>query len=288
MLLNKETQKFVRMSLSEDNAYKDITSRLVIPQDKNIKVVLISREPGIFCGMDLLRYTFSLLDKNIKFKKFVNEGCRFDKGAKIIQIEGNARAILAAERVAINIVSRLSGIATLTAEFVKLTEGTKAKIMDTRKTTPLLRYIERYAVRIGGGCNHRYSLSDAVLVKDNHLRAAGMMVKNKLDAVTASKIIRNMRKRTSLSIEIEVETLEEFKIFIPTAPDIIMLDNFSVAQIKKAVEYRDKYYPKIILEASGGINLKTVKPIAVTGIDRISLGALTHSTRAVDFSLELI
>jgi nicotinate-nucleotide pyrophosphorylase (carboxylating) len=196
--------------------------------------------------------------------------------------------VLSAERVALNFLSLLSGIATATKTFVKRIKGTKAKILDTRKTTPNLRDLEKYAVRVGGGFNHRLSLVDAILLKGNHLRAGKFIRKGKLDEERMAKCIAYVKTLPAVKIEIEVETLEEFKKVIKYKPRVVMLDNFKPAQMKEAVRWRNRYFPRVKLEASGGINLKNVRKIAQTGVDFISVGNLTHSPKAIDFSLEIV
>ncbi|RKY40596.1 MAG: carboxylating nicotinate-nucleotide diphosphorylase, partial [Candidatus Omnitrophota bacterium] len=195
--------------------------------------------------------------------------------------------ILTAERTALNFLSLLSGIASYTYKFVKKIEKTKAKIRDTRKTTPLLRALEKYAVRVGGGFNHREGLWDGILIKDNHLRAAGIIKNKKIDKKKILEMFKMMKENTSLEIEIEVENLSQFRKVIACLPDIVLLDNFSFPQIKKAVVFRDKFFPQVKLEVSGGINLDNVEKIACLGVDFIAVGSITHSPKAVDFSLEV-
>ena len=268
-----EIRNIVTRALKEDIGLKDITTEAFIPKGKTIKAVLLAKEDCVVSGLGVAALVFRLQDKNIKFKPLVQEGKWVKKGKIIARISGKAKSILSAERVALNFLSHLSGISTKTRNFVKQVKPYTAKIMDTRKTIPGLRFLEKYAVRIGGGFNHRLSLDEMVLIKDNHLKIIGGI--NKL-----AKFKRKYR------IEIEVKNLREFKEALKVKPDIIMLDNMKVADIRKAVKIRKNSQPK--LEVSGGVTLKNVRQIAKTGVDMISIGALTHSVNSVDISLEII
>lgn len=228
---------------------------------------------------------FKLLDSKVKFMLFVLDGRAFKANDVIAYIEGNVQAILSAERIALNFLSHLSGIASLTTKFVKAIKPYKTKIMDTRKTTPGLRALEKYAVRVGGGYNHRMGLYDQFLIKDNHLKAVNERWPMVYNAISKAK-------RMGLTTEIEVTTLKEFKEAIKPKPDIIMLDNMGVGQIKKVVKLRNSWCAKdralkTKLEVSGGMNLNNVKKFASTGVEMISVGALTHSANPIDFSLEI-
>jgi len=280
-------RKIIRKSLEEDIGKGDITTFFCISPHKNIKATIFANEEGILCGIDLAKEVFSFVDPSINFKKIKKEGDKFKKADVIAKIVGKAFNILTAERTALNFLSLLSGIASYTYKFVKKIEKTKAKIRDTRKTTPLLRALEKYAVRVGGGFNHREGLWDGILIKDNHLRAAGIIKNKKIDKKKILEMFKMMKENTSLEIEIEVENLSQFRKVIACLPDIVLLDNFSFPQIKKAVVFRDKFFPQVKLEVSGGINLDNVEKIACLGVDFIAVGSITHSPKAVDFSLEV-
>lgn len=267
-------------ALKEDIGKGDITTRMFIPRQKNIRVHLIAKEKCVICGLDIANLVFKLRDRGIRFKAKVRDGQMVSKGRVIAQISGRARSILTAERVALNFLSLLSGIATKTRKYVEIIRSYKVKIMDTRKTIPNFRELEKYAVRVGGGYNHRFKLDEMVLVKDNHLKVIGGPGKVK-------------KTKTTKKIEIEVKNLKEFKKTLKLNPDIIMLDNMDTAVMRKAVWLKDKLkasthkaVPK--LEASGGINLKNIRKVASSGVDMISLGDLTHSVKSADISLEVL
>lgn len=277
----------IKIALKEDIATGDITSQLLIPANKKVKAVLILKEKSVIAGLSFTGMVFKAVDKTIKFKALCVDGT-FQPSKKIIAlIEGNARSVLLAERTALNFLSHVSGVAAITREFVEKIKPYKTKIMDTRKTIPGLRYLEKYAVMMGGGYNHRMCLGDEVLIKDNHLKLAG----DKLWSMNLKKIRSRIPSR--FKIEIEVKTLKEFEQAFKIKPDIIMLDNMGIEYIKKAVKIRSRLCrnsrnltPK--LEVSGGVSLDNVRAIAATGVDAISVGALTHSVRAIDISLEII
>ena len=281
----------IKAALREDIGPGDITSGLVIPAGKKAKAVILAKEKGVLCGLELARLVFKTVDKGIRFKAASSDGKIVKKGKIIARLEGGARSILKAERVALNFLARLSGIATKTSQFVQRVKPYPVKIMDTRKTTPGLRVLEKYAVRCGGGANHRMGLWDQVLLKDNHLLVArrSSLVSSKRPL---QKIIKKIRKTAKgKKIEVEVKNLQEFKQALLAKPDIIMLDNFDLKSIKKAVKLRnDIRYTiydirKVQLEVSGGVNLNNVRRIAACGVEMISVGELTHSAPALDFSL---
>jgi len=284
---NKKIDRIVKEALKEDLGKGDITTGLSISDSIKKNAFIISKESGVLCGIDIARRVFKKIDTAVKFKVLIKEGYSFSKNTRIAVITGKASSILRAERVALNFLYYLSGIATYTRKFTQRVKRNKVKIMDTRKTTPTLRFLEKYAVRVGGGYNHRFGLWDGIIIKDNHLKAFGI-VRNKLvDEDRLRKLITVLRDKTKLPIEIEVESIKEFKAVMKYKPDIVMLDNFKTTDLVKAVYYRNRYYPKINLEASGGINLKNVGSIAETGVDFISAGALTHSAPCIDYSLEI-
>lgn len=278
----KEHRRLLENALKEDVGHRDITTEFISPKDKIVKAVLLAKENCVVCGLDIAKGAFKLTDFKVKFQPLVKEGQWIKKDQVIARIKGKAIGLLVAERTALNFLSLLSGIATKTRRFVDAVKPFQAKIMDTRKTIPNLRSLEKYAVRVGGGYNHRFRLDEMALIKDNHLKVCDL-----------SKIIENMRKKIpkGTKIEVEVKNLKEFKEVLKGQPDIIMLDNMKVADIKKAVAIkRSTRYSvrRTPLEASGGITLKNVKKIASTGVDMISVGALTHSVSSIDLSLEIL
>ena len=263
----------VKRALNEDlYPSGDITSSLV-KNNKNIKVKLLSNENAIVGGLLFAKQAFNLVDNKIKFKLKKKDGSNVEKGSLIATIEGNARNILIAERVALNFLSHISGIATKTNRFVKLA-GKKCKICCTRKTIPNIRVIQKYAVKLGGGTNHRFNLSDEFLIKDNHIASSN--IKN-----LVALAIKNKKGR---KITVEVDNLKQLNEIMGLKFNTVLFDNMSVKNLKKGVKIAKKYY---ITEASGNINLKTVKEVSKTGIDRISVGSITHSANAIDFKLEI-
>ena len=287
MRWNRELDELINRALAEDIASGDITTSFCIDPVKVIEAEIIAKEDGVVCGLDAAKRVFKKVDKTLHFSAFSADGKIVKKNTKVAKIKGKARSILTGERVALNFLTYLSGIATYTYAFVKKTKRTKVKIMDTRKTHPALRFIEKYAVRAGKGVNHRMNLSEAVLIKDNHLRASGIAAGKKLDEVSLRNLINNIRKSTKKIIEIEVETLQQLQTALKIRPDIIMLDNFSLNLIKKSVKLRNALAPRVKLEVSGRVSLANVGKIAKTGIDFISIGSITHSAKSLDFSLEI-
>ncbi|MCX5781234.1 MAG: carboxylating nicotinate-nucleotide diphosphorylase, partial [Elusimicrobia bacterium] len=253
----------------------------IIPSEKVVQARLVVKDEGIICGLKIFGEVFSLLDKKIKFKSVAKDGQKVRKGKIAGILVGSARAILAGERTALNFIQHLSGIATLTSRFVQKVKGTKAKIYDTRKTLPGMRALAKYAVLCGGGYNHRFSLSDMALIKDNHL----ILIK---DIQSAVKSVRN--KNRGIKVEIECKNLNQVSLALWAKADLIMFDNMDINTIKKALKMvRDfskfgSYHPQT--EVSGGVTLNTVRNFAKTGVDRISVGALTHSAPSLDISLE--
>ena len=287
MFLNKHIQSVVKSALKEDSCQKDITTAFAIPSKLKGKGVIIAQEKGILSGIEIARTAFKQLNKKIVFKALKRDGSAFKKGDKIAIIQGSLQTILTGERVALNFLSLLSGVTTLTKKFVEKVKGIKVEIKDTRKTIPNLRILEKYAVGVGGGRNHRSSLSDGIIVKDNHLKAAGYIRKGRLDKERFASLVAALKKKSSLKVEIEVENLRELKEVLKYKPDIVMLDNFSVKNLNSAVSLRNKYYPKIKLEASGGVNLNNVRAVANSGVDHISIGMITDSPEVIDFSLDI-
>lgn len=270
----------VAAALAEDAPWGDLTSLALIPEDADATAFLTAREEGIFCGTQVIETAFRLAGPGAAVISLVRDGEQFDAGGILAEITGPARTILAAERVALNLAQRLSGIATLTARFVAETEGTGARIADTRKTTPGLRALERYAVRCGGGFNHRYSLSDAVMAKDNHL---AVLAASGADLASALRQAKDGLSHT-VHFEVEVDSLEQIEAVLAGGADTVLLDNFSIEDLRRGVEAIDG---RALAEASGNVRLDTVAAIAATGVDIISAGALTHSVRALDLGLDI-
>ena len=272
--LSKEFIKStVKLALNEDlYPSGDITSAL-IDKDKIATVKLISNQNAVVAGLLFAKQTFSLIDNKIKFIIKKKDGSRIKKGSLVALIKGKAKNILIAERVALNFLSHISGIATMTNEFVRLA-GKKTKICCTRKTIPNLRVIQKYAVKLGGGTNHRFNLSDEYLIKDNHIASSDLK----------TLVIKAIKNKKGKKITVEVDTIEQLRSILGLKFNTILLDNMSVKNLKNAVKIAKKYYET---EASGNVNLKTVKAIASTGVNRISIGSITHSATAVDFKLEI-
>ena len=271
----------IRMALAEDAPWGDLTSQSIIPASTRISAQLVAREDGVLSGEDVFRTAMSLTDPAITAEFLLHDGEHFTTGTLLANIEGPARAALQAERIALNFVQRLSGIATLTAKYVAETAGTKARIVDTRKTTPGLRLFERYAVRCGGGHNHRFSLSDAVMVKDNHLALLGARTDEEVTA--ALRAMRASLPHTT-HIEVEVDRLDQIDAVLAAGVDTILLDNFTTAQLRQGVEH---IAGRALVEASGGITLERIREIAATGVDIISVGALTQNVRSIDLGLDI-
>lgn len=274
-----EIQAAVKSALAEDMGSGDATTLATVPKNLCAVAFMRAREPLVVAGIEFAEAAFRQLSTKVKIKKIARDGEHITTGKTLLKISGPARAILSAERVALNFVQRLSGIATLTAQFVGAIKGTRAQILDTRKTTPGWRHFEKYAVACGGGKNHRLGLSDMILIKDNHLAA---LQNEKPNAITAA-ISRARRKFSQLKIEVEADNLEQVRQAADAGADIILLDNMDLKSLRAAVKIvngRSK------TEASGGVNLKTVRKIAEAGVDFISVGALTHSARAVDIGLD--
>jgi len=288
MRITRDVRLIIKHALREDIGREDITTLFTIPVHYKAKAVVLAKEDGVLCGIDVMKAVFKERDHKVNFKALKKDGQHFRFGEHIAYAAGPARSILAAERVGLNFLSKLSGIATVTARFVAKLEGGKARLLDTRKTTPTLRVLEKYAVRCGGGYNHRSALEETILVKDNHLRAGRFIVGEQLNRELLAKGLAYLRKIPQVKIEIEVETILEFEAVIKHQPDVVMLDNFKVEDMHEAVAYRDKNFPKVKLEASGGVTLDNVEPIGRTGVDFISTGYVTHSAKAIDFSLEIM
>lgn len=267
----------IRAALAEDlGRAGDVTTQATIPENANARAVIAAREAGVIAGLPLALAAFRQMSEKAGVETWIADGARVAPGDIVARIEGPARAVLSAERVALNYLGRLSGVASLTALYAARISHTKAKICDTRKTTPLLRAFEKYAVRCGGGANHRFGLDDAVLIKDNHIAVAGGVV----PALRAAKdFVGHLVK-----IEIEVDTLDQLREILSEGADAVLLDNMSPDDLRKAVEMVGG---RMVCEASGGVTLDTVAAIAETGVDLVSVGALTHSARALDLGLDI-
>lgn len=266
----------LRLALAEDLGTGDVTTAPIVPSTLSVEGKLVAKEEGIVAGLDIARLVFQLVDGRIDLISRVADGTRVRQRQPLADVEGPGAGILSAERVALNFVQRMSGIATLTGQFVEAVKGSKAVILDTRKTVPCLRALDKLAVRLGGGENHRFGLYDMVLVKDNHIAAAGSI----------TEAIRRVRhgEGKHLPIEVEVKSMAELREALALQPDRIMLDNMSLEEMRRAVALAAG---QVELEASGNVTLDNVSAIAATGVDFISVGALTHSPRALDISLEI-
>lgn len=270
-----QADKLIRMALEEDITSEDVSTNAVMPTKVQGTVDLIAKEDGVIAGMDVYARVFKLLDESMEIEMFCQDGDEVKKGDLMAKVTGDIRVLLSGERVALNYLQRMSGIATYTRSVVKLLEGSGVTLLDTRKTTPNCRVFEKYAVRVGGGCNHRYNLSDGVLLKDNHIGAAGSITKAIQMAKAYAPFVRK--------IEIEVETLEQVKEAVEAGADIIMLDNMTPEVMKQAVELIDG---RAQTECSGNITKENIQKIREIGVDFVSSGALTHSAPILDISMK--
>jgi len=268
--------KIIENALMEDIHTGDITTLAVVPDRRSARARLIAKEPLVLAGIDVAARVFTFLDGSVRFEAKQGDGVRLPAGDLIAEVAGDSAILLQGERVALNLLQRMCGTATLTAKYVEAVAGTRARIVDTRKTTPGLRVLEKYAVRVGGGINHRTGLYDGVLIKENHIAAAGGITR----AISRSRAYIPH----TMKIEVETETLSEVNEALEGGADIIMLDNMDLATMREAVAIVGG---RVLVEASGGVNLETVRGIAETGVDIISVGALTHSARAMDISMLL-
>jgi nicotinate-nucleotide pyrophosphorylase (carboxylating) len=290
----REEEKYldglIDVALTEDIGVGDVTTAAVVPKGEKGLAEVITKDEGVLAGLEFVRNLFKKLDKDLKIDLKFKDGQKIKGGDVIITLEGELEPILSGERVALNFLGRFSGIATLTSKFVERVKGTESKILDTRKTTPGMRLLEKYAVTVGGGENHRFGLYDMILIKENHLTASGgIEAALKAARLYVDEYQGQTKGRHSLKIEVEVKNTEELKEALKFSPDIIMLDNFDVEEIREGVEIARRFEaqegraPK--LEVSGGVGLENVREIAETGVDFISVGALTHSPKTLDFSL---
>lgn len=278
MMLNQfYVDDLIKSALKEDINYIDITTDNLIPQEQEGEAKFLAKAEGVLCGIDVAIRVFTLIQPDFQYEIFINDGEYVKKGDIIATVKGKTRTILKGERTALNLLQHMSGIATMTNRIVKIVEGTNASIADTRKTLPGLRPIQKYAVTVGGGKNHRYNLSDAAMLKDNHIDAGG--------GITGA--VKKLRSKLGhmAKVELEVRNLDELKEALSVDVDVIMLDNMDNETMKKAVKITNG---KALLEASGGITEETIRGVAETGVDIISIGALTHSVKAFDISLKIV
>jgi nicotinate-nucleotide pyrophosphorylase (carboxylating) len=291
--LRQDWQKILRLAIDEDlGADGDLTSKALVAGDAVGRAIVVARRPGVVAGLPGVEMTLTAINPHLRWSPHTEDGRRVEKGDRIGTAEGPARGLLAAERILLNLLGRLSGIATLARRYVDAVAGTKARIYDTRKTTPGWRSLEKYAVRCGGGWNHRGGLDKAILIKDNHL-ALGARSSQATQKFTPAEAVDRAKRFVAehaadakMVVEVEVDTLEQLDAVLPARPDIVLLDNMSPSQLREAVVRRDAFDRTIELEASGGIDLATVRQVAESGVDRISVGALTHSAVALDFGLD--
>lgn len=279
-LSGDEVRRHVQLALEEDIGGGDVTTLATVPEGFRAQAVMVAREPLVLAGLVLAEAAFTALAGNVVLSRVLQDGAVVQSGQALLRIEGPARAILSAERVALNFVQRLSGIATLTSQFVQAVRGTGAEILDTRKTTPGWRRLEKYAVACGGGCNHRLGLHDQILIKDNHL----MALRHEKPSPIAAAVAGARARYPELRVEIEADTLDQVRQAVEVGADIILLDNMTPEDLRAAVQLVNG---RARTEASGGVSLATVRVLAETGVDCISVGALTHSARAVDIALDI-
>jgi nicotinate-nucleotide pyrophosphorylase (carboxylating) len=280
--MNDHSEILITLALAEDLGDGDVTSHYFIPPDRLARAFVAVRKEGVVSGVELAARVFSKVDPSLEVEVLIHDGSRVAKDALLIRVEGRARSILTAERTALNFVQRLSGVASLTATYVDLVKGTQGRILDTRKTTPGFRLLEKKAVLDGGGVNHRLGLYDRAMVKDNHLVAEGGT-----EAIQAA-ILRLKADKPGVDVELEADSLDQVKTFLAMdGVDHILLDNMTLDELREAVEARGER-ARPLLEASGGVTLKTLRGIAETGVDFISVGALTHSAPALDIGLDFI
>lgn len=290
----EEIKEIVHLAIKEDIGDGDITSKIFIPEGSESEGTIIAKEDGIVAGLPVAGYVLSQIDKDLIFTSNIEDGSRVERGTEIARVKGLTISLLSAERLVLNFLQRLSGIATATNRLTEKIKGYKTQIMDTRKTTPGWRYLEKYAVRVGGGANHRMGLYDQILIKDNHLKAMGL---GKENVAAIGRLVKKAREQIEdgALIEVEVEDFSQIKGMLDAGVDIILFDNMEPSKIRKAVDMMKKYEKnqglstdKVILtEASGNITLQNVEEYAKAGVDRISVGAITHSARALDISFDI-
>jgi nicotinate-nucleotide pyrophosphorylase (carboxylating) len=289
-----DCRQLIRLAVREDlERLYDWTTVALVPDDAPGAATVVARRPGILAGLPAARLTLAEYDPGIEFEELLTDGDRLESGSAVAHLRGKARSLLTAERPLLNLLGHLSGIATVTRSYIDAVAGTGAAIYDTRKTLPGWRRLEKYAVRMGGGRNHRLGLFDAVLIKDNHLAlgatAAGVRYSPAQAVTRIREFLANLDEddpRREMIVEVEVDSLSQLAEVLPTRPDIVLLDNMPAERLREAVNERDATAPGVELEASGGIDLTTVRAIAQTGVERISVGGLTHSARWLDLGLD--
>ncbi|MDA8238830.1 MAG: carboxylating nicotinate-nucleotide diphosphorylase [Nitrospiraceae bacterium] len=268
--------ELIKHAIEEDIGHGDITTALLVPEANESRALYVAKGNFVLAGMPFAEEVFRIIDPLVSFKVFYHEGAKVSRGDVLAEVSGKTRVLLAGERVSLNILQRLSGVATLTSQFVDAVKGTRAKILDTRKTTPCQRFMEKYAVRMGGGMNHRFGLFDGILIKDNHIEEVGGI----REAVSLAKAGHHLAR-----IEVEVENLKELQEAIEAGADIVMLDNMTARDMAEAVRFVNG---RVTVEASGNVTISSVREIAETGVDLISVGALTHSVIAADISMKIV
>lgn len=283
-----EIDHVLLLALQEDLGAGDVTTNTLIPEQVRAKAYFVAREPGIVAGLELVRRLYLALDRRVRVKRLADDGDKMHAGQRLAEVSGPARAILAGERTALNFLQRMCGVATMTRRYVDAVKGLEVKIYDTRKTMPGLRVLDKLAVLTGGGENHRHGLYDMVLIKDNHLQLVwpGGQESSIAGAISRAKML------TDVPVMVEVDTLEQLREALEAEPDMVLLDNMDCEMLALAVEitrkkYAEKKRRRPLLEASGGVSLASVRSIAKTGVDRISIGALTHSAAALDIALDI-
>ncbi len=291
--VEEDCRRLVRLAIREDlDRFYDCTTLALVPPEASAKATVVAREAAVVAGMPAIPLIIDEMQANLQWTPLVEEGSHVTAGVRIAEISGSARDLLTSERIVLNLLGRLCGVATRTRRFVDAVTGTQTKVYDTRKTTPGWRLLEKYAVHLGGGRNHRRGLYDAVLVKDNHLA----LWRAEDSAASPAKAVERARefvRRTAMEtaggppvIEIEVDTLDQLNDVLQAEPDVVLLDNMSPEILRKAVEMRNASAPGVVLEASGGVDLDSIGGVAATGVDRISVGGLTHAARSVDLGLD--
>ncbi|QDU87854.1 Nicotinate-nucleotide pyrophosphorylase [carboxylating] [Pirellulimonas nuda] len=287
--LEADCRKLIRLALDEDLAgERDWTTWAIVGDDRSATADIVARAPGIVAGLQAPPLVFAEFGAKVEWDSTLQDGAAIEPGQKVATMAGNAGDLLTTERTVLNFLGRLCGIATLTARFVAAAGSARARVYDTRKTTPGWRRLEKYAARCGGGHNHRAGLYDAVLIKDNHLALSSQQGLKPADAVLRAR--QRLCERSSggqgMVVEVEVDTLDQLREVLPAGPDIVLLDNMGADQLRQAIAVRDAVAPEVVLEASGGISLSSVAEIAATGVDRLSVGALTHSAVSLDLGLD--
>jgi nicotinate-nucleotide pyrophosphorylase (carboxylating) len=282
-------QRLVAWALEEDlGSVGDLTSQAVIPAELGGRAVFVTRSPGVLAGLPAVALVVATVDPGLALRPLLEDGARLEAGCQLAVLSGPMRALLAAERTALNFLQHLSGIATQTRRYVDAIAGLPCRILDTRKTTPGWRLLEKYAVRCGGGHNHRMGLADGILIKDNHLAALAQTRSQGEDALAEAVRLAREKHGSQYPLEIEVDNLGQLDVVLAARPDIVLLDNMPPDELREAVARRNRSAPGVLLEASGGVTLATLRAIAETGVDRISVGALTHSAPALDIGLDYL